>query len=58
MGLQRDKLERSLGGIADMKKIPDMIFIIDTNVEALAVKEALKLNIPVFSFSKSETSFL
>ena len=47
MGIQRDKLERSLGGIADMKKTPDMIFIIDTNVEDLAVKEALKLNIPI-----------
>tara|TARA_B100001123_G_scaffold28134_1_gene29984 strand:- start:199 stop:1068 length:870 start_codon:yes stop_codon:yes gene_type:complete len=47
MGIQRDKLERSLGGIADMKKIPDMIFIVDTNVEELAVKEALKLNIPI-----------
>ena len=47
MGIQRDKLERSLGGIADMKKIPDMIFIIDTNVEELAVKESLKLNIPI-----------
>ena len=47
MGIQRDKLERALGGIADMIKIPDMIFIIDTNVEELAVKEALKLNIPI-----------
>jgi small subunit ribosomal protein S2 len=47
MGIQRDKLERSLGGIADMQKIPDMIFIIDTNIEELAVKEALKLNIPI-----------
>ena len=47
MGIQRDKLERSLGGIADMKEIPNMIFIIDTNVEDLAVKEALKLNIPI-----------
>ena len=47
MGIQRDKLERSLGGIADMNKIPDMIFIIDTNVEDLAVKEASKLNIPI-----------
>ena len=47
MGIQRDKLERSLGGIVDMKKTPDMIFIIDTNVEDLAVKEALKLNIPI-----------
>ena len=47
MGKQRDKLERSLGGIADMKKAPNMIFIIDTNAEVLAVKEALKLNIPI-----------
>ena len=47
MGIQRDKLERSLGGIAEMKKTPNMIFIIDTNVESLAVKEALKLNIPI-----------
>ena len=47
MGIQRDKLERSLGGIADMKKTPNMIFVIDTNVESLAVKEALKLNIPI-----------
>ena len=47
MGIQRDKLERSLGGIAEMKKVPNLIFIIDTNVEDLAVKEALKLNIPI-----------
>ena len=47
MGTERDKLERSLGGIANMKKVPDMIFIIDTNVESLAVKEAQKLNIPI-----------
>ena len=47
MGVQKDKLERSLGGIADMKKIPNMIFIIDTNVESLAVAEAKKLNIPI-----------
>ena len=47
LNTKRDKLERSLGGIADMKKIPDMIFIIDTNLEDLAVKEAIKLNIPI-----------
>ena len=47
MGIQRDKLERSLGGIADMKRTPELIFIIDTNVESLAVKEAQKLNIPI-----------
>ena len=44
---ERDKLERSLGGIADMKNTPNMIFVIDTNIESLAVKEALKLNIPI-----------
>ena len=47
MGVKRDKLERSLGGIADMNKTPDMIFIIDTNIESLAVKEAIKLKIPI-----------
>ncbi len=47
LGKEKDKLQRSLGGIADMKKIPDLIFIIDTNIESLAVKEAIKLNIPI-----------
>jgi len=47
MGIQRDKLERSLGGIAEMKKIPEMIFIIDVNLESIAVQEAVKLNIPI-----------
>ncbi len=47
MGIQRDKLERSLGGIAEMKKVPEMIFIIDVNLESIAVQEANKLNIPI-----------
>ncbi len=47
MDIQRDKLERSLGGISEMTKTPDMIFIIDTNIEELAVKEAIKLHIPI-----------
>jgi small subunit ribosomal protein S2 len=47
LGAEREKLERSLGGIADMKKLPAMIFIIDTNTESLAVNEAVKLNIPI-----------
>jgi small subunit ribosomal protein S2 len=55
MGIQRDKLERSLGGIAEMKKIPDMIFIIDTNAEDLAVKEASKLNIPIVAIVDSNS---
>ena len=48
-GKERDKLKRSLGGIAEMKKVPDMIFIIDTNIESLAVKEAIKLHIPIIA---------
>jgi len=49
MGLKRDKLERSLGGILEMKGTPDLIFIIDTNYEKLAIKEAAKLNIPIIA---------
>ncbi len=49
MSLLRDKLDRSLGGIAEMKKVPDLIFIIDTNHESLAVKEAIKLHIPIIA---------
>ena len=40
---EKDKLKRSLGGISNMNKVPEMIFIIDTNMESLAVKEAIKL---------------
>ena len=47
-GKERDKLQRSLGGIADMKKLPNLIFIIDTNIESLAVNEAKKLGISVY----------
>jgi len=47
MSGQRDKLQRSLGGITDMKKIPDLVFIIDTNYESLAIKESIKLSIPI-----------
>ena len=49
MSIQRDKLQRSLGGISKMKKIPDIVFIIDTNYESLAIKEAIKLNIPIIA---------
>ena len=49
MSGQRDKLQRSLGGITDMKKIPDLVFIIDTNYESLAIKESIKLNIPIIA---------
>ena len=46
---EKEKLQRSLGGISEMKKIPDLIFIIDTNVESLAVAEAKKLGIPIIA---------
>ena len=48
-GKEKEKLQRSLGGIADMKKTPDLIFIIDTNIESLAVAEAKKLGIPIIA---------
>jgi small subunit ribosomal protein S2 len=44
---EREKLELSLGGIKDMGGIPDLMFVIDTNKEAIAILEARKLNIPV-----------
>ncbi len=44
---ERDKLDRALGGIKDMGGIPDMIFLIDTNKEDIAIQEAQRLNIPV-----------
>jgi small subunit ribosomal protein S2 len=44
---ERDKLELSLGGIKDMGGIPDIMFVIDTNKEGIAIQEARKLNIPV-----------
>jgi small subunit ribosomal protein S2 len=49
MSGQRDKLQRSLGGIMEMKKVPDLVFIIDTNYESLAIKESIKLNIPIIA---------
>ena len=44
---ERDKLELSIGGIKDMGRLPDLIFVIDTVREQIAVKEAQKLNIPI-----------
>ena len=55
LGKERDKLKRSLGGISEMSKIPDLLFIIDTNVESLAVKEAIKLKIPIVAVLDSNS---
>jgi len=47
MGGELEKLEQNLGGVADMRRQPDAIFIIDLKKEALAVREARRLNLPV-----------
>jgi small subunit ribosomal protein S2 len=51
----RDKLERALGGIKEMGGLPDILFIIDTNKEAIAVQEANKLKIPVVAVLDSNS---
>ena len=55
-GKEKEKLQRSLGGISEMKKIPDLIFIIDTNIESLAVAEAKKLGIPIIAVLDSNSN--
>ena len=57
LGLQRerDKLEVALGGIKDMGGLPDVIFVIDTNKEAIAIAEARKLGIPVIGIVDSNS---
>ena len=44
---ERDKLNQALGGIKDMGGVPDLLFVIDTNKEGIAIKEARKLGIPI-----------
>ena len=51
----REKLERALGGIKEMGGLPDILFIIDTNKEKLAVEEATKLGIPVVAVLDSNS---
>ena len=52
---ERDKLDRALGGIKEMGGLPDILFIIDTNKEKLAVEEATKLGIPVVAILDSNS---
>jgi small subunit ribosomal protein S2 len=52
---EREKLDRALGGIKEMGGLPDVLFIIDTNREAIAVQEANKLNIPVIAVVDSNS---
>ena len=56
MNVIKDKLQRSLGGIAEMKKIPDLVFIIDTNYESLAIQESVKLGIPIIAILDSNSN--
>lgn len=58
LGLQREreKLDRSLGGIKEMAGLPDILFVIDTNKEAIAIHEATKLNIPVIAVIDSNSN--
>jgi small subunit ribosomal protein S2 len=44
---EKEKLDKALGGIKDMGGVPDLLFVIDTNKEQLAIKEATRLGIPV-----------
>ncbi len=58
LGMEREleKLERSLGGIKDMKGIPDVIFVLDVGYEKNAISEARKLGIPVVGIVDSNNS--
>jgi small subunit ribosomal protein S2 len=56
MSVKKDKLEKSLGGIAEMKKTPDLVFIIDTNYESLAIAESVKLGIPIIAILDSNSN--
>ncbi len=53
---ERDRLERALGGIKDMGGLPDLIFVIDTNKEAIAIEEARRLGIPVAAVLDSNSN--
>ncbi|MCP1199352.1 30S ribosomal protein S2 [Notoacmeibacter sp. MSK16QG-6] len=50
---ERDKLDRALGGIKDMGSVPDLMFVVDTNKEAIAIQEAKRLGIPVVALVDS-----
>ena len=53
---EREKLDRSLGGIREMGGLPDVVVVIDTNKEEIAVHEANKLNIPVIAVVDSNSN--
>ena len=55
MAREREKLEKSIGGIKEMGGVPDALFVIDTNMEDIAIKEANMLGIPVFAILDSNS---
>lgn len=56
MDRMRDKLEKNLGSIADMNRLPGALFVVDTLKEDIAVSEANKLNIPIFALSDTNSN--
>jgi small subunit ribosomal protein S2 len=56
MEKERVKLDRNIGGIKEMRKLPDVLFVIDPRKEEIAVNEALKLNIPVVALTDTNCS--
>ena len=52
---ERAKLEKNLGSIADMSRLPAALFVVDINKEKIAVAEARKLNIPIFAMADTNT---
>ena len=56
MTRERDRLNQAIGGVKDMGGIPDILFVIDTNKEAIAIAEANKLNIPVIAVVDSNSN--
>ena len=56
MSREREKLERVLGGIADLSRLPAALFVVDVKREHIAVKEAQKLNIPVFAICDTNSN--
>ena len=51
---EMDKMERNFGGIVDMKKIPDIMIVVDSNKENIAVTEAKKMQIPVIALANTD----
>ena len=54
--LKKINYKDHLGGISEMKKIPDLVFIIDTNYESLAIQESVKLGIPIIAILDSNSN--